>query len=159
MPLGKIIKIFGSTINNGTLCHSLYRAAELLRPAFEKLKLDYRNSLYRHADETGWKTDGASGYPWVFCTPETTVFNFSNTRSASVVRDVLGSGSLSGFLTVDIYNGYNQVKCRFQYCFAHLLRESIALEKEFPLSKPAARFSKDLSQLQRQCLSALSLGG
>ena len=147
IPLGKIIKIFGSSINNGTLCHSLYRAAELLRPAFENLKLDYRNSLYRHADETGWRTDGASCYAWFFCTPETTVFNFSDTRSANVVRNILGTDNLSGFLTVDRYNGYNQVRCNLQYCFAHLLREAIALEKEFPLSKPAIKFSKDLSHL------------
>jgi hypothetical protein len=34
-------------------------------------------------------------------------------------------------LVVDRYNGYNQVKCRIQYCYAHLLREMEDLRDEF----------------------------
>jgi hypothetical protein len=44
----------------------------------------------------------------------------------------LGTDPLTGYLVVDRYAGYNHVKCKIQYCYAHLLREVIQLEKEFP---------------------------
>jgi transposase len=44
----------------------------------------YRNSPVKHADETGWRTDGNNGYAWLFCTPEISIFRIRKTRSASV---------------------------------------------------------------------------
>lgn len=32
------------------------------------------------ADETGWRTDGHSGYAWLFCTPALSIFAFRETR-------------------------------------------------------------------------------
>jgi hypothetical protein len=92
----------------------------------------YRHSPVRHADETGWRTDGGNGYSWLFCTPTLSLFRFRSTRSASVVREVLGTRPLDGVLVVDRYAGYNQSPCDLQYCYSHLLRDLEDLEKEFP---------------------------
>jgi hypothetical protein len=68
------------------------------------LKEQYRLSPAKHADETGWRNDGQSGYAWLFCTPETSLFSFQNTRSASVPRSIFGNKLLPGVLVVDRYN-------------------------------------------------------
>ena len=52
-------------------------------------------------------------------------------RSASVVREVLGEKELDGVLVVDRYNGDNRVRCRIQYCYAHLMRDVEDLRDEF----------------------------
>lgn len=85
----------------------------------------------RHADETGWRTDGHNGYSWLFCTDRVSLCLYRQTRSASVVREVLGEKELDGVLVVDRYNGYNRVKCRIQYCYAHLMRDVEDLRDEF----------------------------
>lgn len=108
-----------------------HRFAELFKEGFEKLKEDYRLSPVKHADETGWRTDGANGYTWLFATPLMSIFLFGQSRSSSVAKSVLGETALPGVLVVDRYKGYNQSPCKIQYCYAHLLRKLKDIEKEF----------------------------
>jgi hypothetical protein len=106
----------------------------------------YRASPAKHADETGWRTDGHSGYAWIFCSSDTTLFEFRDTRSARVAKGVLGDQPLPGVLVVDRYGGYNQMPCDLQYCYAHLLRDVEKLDEEFSGgSTEVARFSAGLS--------------
>ena len=127
--LGQIAERF--SINYSTLSDSLKRVGKLLEPGLDKLKKDYRSSEIRHADETGWRTDGGNGYSWYFGSENVSLHLFRETRSAGVVREVLGTAELGGVLVVDRYSGYNRVPCRIQYCYAHLLREMKDLEQEF----------------------------
>lgn len=127
--LGQIAERF--SINYSTLAESLKRIGKLLEPSLERLKTDYRNAPVRHADETGWRTDGAGGYSWYFGSENVSLHLFRATRSASVAREVLGTAELGGVLVVDRYGGYNRVPCQIQYCYAHLLREMKDLEQEF----------------------------
>jgi transposase len=127
--LGQIAERFG--INYSTLAESLKRVGKLLEPSLERLKTDYRSSFVRHADETSWRTDGGNGYSWYFGSENVSLHLFRETRSASVVREVLGMAELGGVLVVDRYGGYNRVPCEIQYCYAHLLREMKDLEQEF----------------------------
>ncbi len=127
--LGQIAERF--SINYSTLADSLKRIGKLLEPGLERLTTDYRQSLVRHADETGWRTDGGNGYSWYFGSENVSLHLFRETRSASVVSEVLGTAKLNGVLVVDRYGGYNRVSCDIQYCCAHLLREMKDLEQEF----------------------------
>lgn len=119
-------------IGNGALHGALHQLAERLAPACEQLRQDYREAPVKHADETGWRTDGCNGYAWLFCTETISLFRFRQTRSGQVVQEVLGENPLRGVLVVDRYHGYNRAPCQLQYCYAHLLREVQDLEKEFP---------------------------
>jgi transposase len=119
-------------IGSGTLHGALHQLAERLAPACESLRDEYRAAPVRHADETGWRTDGCNGYAWLFCTQKISLFRFRQTRSGEIAQEVLGEQPLSGVLVVDRYNGYNRAPCQLQYCYAHLLREVQDLEKEFP---------------------------
>ncbi len=96
------------------------------------LKEQYQLSAVKHADETGWRNDGQSGYAWLFCSPETSLFPFQNTRSASLPRGIFGEKLLPGVLVVDRYNAYNKAPVSIQYCYTHLLRDVEKLAKDFP---------------------------
>lgn len=119
-------------VGNGALQGALHQLAERLEPACEQVRADYRQAPVKHADETGWRTDGCNGYAWLFCSAQISLFRFRQTRSGQVAQDVLGDKPLAGVLVVDRYQGYNCAPCSLQYCYAHLLREVQDLEKEFP---------------------------
>jgi len=129
VPLSSLTRRFG--LNLGTILEALHRLGRTFQPALKQLKAEYRQAEVRHADETTWRTDGENGYSWLFCTDRVSLCLYRQTRSASVVREVLGEKELCGVLVVDRYNVYNQVKCRIQYCHAHLLRELESLRDEF----------------------------
>lgn len=129
VPLSSLSRRFG--LNLGTILEALHRLGRTFQPALKQLKEEYRQAPVRHADETSWRTDGQNGYSWLFCTDRVSLCLYRQTRSASVVKEVLGEKELGGVLVVDRYNGYNQVKCRIQYCYAHLLREVENLRDEF----------------------------
>lgn len=129
LPLSSVARRFD--LNIGTVIEALHRLGHLFSPALKQLKEEYRQAPVRHADETGWRTDGQNGYSWLFCTDRLSLCLYRQTRSASVVREVLGEKELSGVLVVDRYQGYNRVKCRIQYCYAHLLRDVEDLRDEF----------------------------
>lgn len=140
--LGQISERFG--VNYSTLSDSLKRVGKMLEPCLEKLKSDYRKAKVRHADETGWRTDGASGYSWYFGSKDVSLFLFRATRSASIPNEVFGKERLTGVLVVDRYAGYNRVPCKIQYCYAHLLRDIKDLESEFEGCEEVKNYTREM---------------
>ena len=140
--LGQISERFG--VNYATLSEALKRVGKYLEPSLERLKTDYRKAEIRHADETTWRTDGESGYSWYFGSQEVSLYLFRNTRSGSVVREVIGTQQLNGVLVVDRYGGYNRVPCRIQYCYAHLLRAIKDLETEFEANLEVKNYTREM---------------
>lgn len=119
-------------VGNGALQGALHHLAKRLETAGEGLLQEYRRAPVRHADETGWRTDGCNGYAWLFCTKAISLFRFRQTRSGQVAQEALGEPPLPGVLVVDRYAGYNRAPCPLQYCYSHLLREVQDLQKDFP---------------------------
>jgi hypothetical protein len=134
-------------VGYGSLVDALHQLARRLEPVIPKLVDAYRRAPVRHADETGWRTDGGNGYAWLFCTPRLSLYRFRSTRCASVPKEVLGKRRLRGVLVVDRYAGYNQSPCAIQYCYAHLLRDLEDLEKEFPDQPEVCGFVQTVSPL------------
>jgi len=148
-------------VGQGSFWAALHQLARRLATVPQRLLLEYRRALVKHADETGWRTDGHNGYAWLFCTARISLYRFRQSRSASVAQEVFGTKRLPGTLVVDRYNGYNQTPCSIQYCYAHLLREVQDLGKEFPeageVSEFVGRFAPLLAEamkLRGQELSA-----
>jgi transposase len=163
VTLGRLSASLGLT--QGSLWGALHQLARRLASVPEQLLLEYRRAPVKHADETGWRTDGHNGYAWLFCTERVSLFRFRQSRSASVAKEVLGTKRLAGVLVVDRYNGYNQAPCLIQYCYAHLLREVQDLGKEFPevgeVLQFVARFAPllaDAMKLRAQELTAAEFG-
>jgi transposase len=147
IPLKRIEEMWGDKVVEGTLIKIFHRLGDLWKPALDPLKIEYRQSPVKHADETGWRTDGHGGYSWIFCAEDLTLFEFRDTRSARVAVDVLGTEKIPGVLVVDRYGGYNKVPCSIQYCYAHLLRNLKDLGEEFPENKEMQFFVSALAPL------------
>ncbi len=131
ITIGKVLGIFGENVSFGGLMESFHRLAGLASSARELLINEYRLAKVKHADETGWRNDGRSGWAWLFATPDLSIFEFRDNRSARVPKEIFGEAKLSGVLVVDRYGAYNQVPVNIQYCYAHLLRDVTKLEEEF----------------------------
>jgi len=150
IPMGRICEM--TDIPLGSLVVLFHRLSGYFAPVMDLLKEQYRLSPVKHADETGWRNDGQSGYAWLFCNPETSLFSFQNTRSASVPRSIFGEKKLPGVLVVDRYNAYNKAPVQIQYCYAHLLRDVEKLEKDFPDSPEVKSFVSLLAPLLSQAM-------
>jgi transposase len=150
--LGQIEKQTG--IGYSSLVEAMHQLANRLKNVPNVLIQAYRKAPVKHADETGWRTDGQNGYSWLFCTPDISVFRFRQSRAARVAKEVFGGEALPGVLVVDRYNGYNQTPCSIQYCYAHLLRDVRDLEKDFPENAEVKSF---VEALVPQLANAISL--
>lgn len=144
-------------INESSLIDAMHHLAELFKEVPQKLIAEYRQAPVKQADETGWPNDGRNGYAWIFVTRDITIFRFRLTRSASVVREVLGEEALPGALIVDRYSAYNKVRCIIQYCYAHLLRLVKDLGKEFPAHQEVQDFVNAAAPLLAQAMQLRTL--
>jgi len=148
--IGEVSKRMG--INEGALFNAFHYYADLLMPTVDQLIEAYRMSALKHADETGWKCNGANGYAWLFTTTQIAIYCFAHTRSQFVPDKIFGGNQLPGILCVDRYAGYNHVKCLIQYCYAHLKRDVDDLEKEFPQESEVITFVRAFSPLLAQAM-------
>ncbi len=136
--LGRLQRQLG--VGTGALVGALHALARHLQPVIPRLVREYRAAFVKHADETGWRTDGRGGYAWLFCTPLVSLFRFRASRAAKVAREVFGARRLPGTLVVDRYGAYNQAPCALQYCYAHLSRDIEDLQKDAPEDPEVVRF-------------------
>jgi transposase len=150
IPMGRLCDQLG--IGLGAVFDILHRMAALFRGVMGKLVEDYRQAPVRHADETGWRTDGRSGYAWLFASATVSLFLFRATRSAQIPKEVLGTSALGGVLVVDRYNAYNRAPCALQYCYAHLMRDVEDLAKEFPGETEVTAFTSTLIPLLAEAM-------
>lgn len=149
IPLGKVVAPLG--LNIGTVIGTMHRLATIFEGVMPGLTEEYRKSPVKHADETGWRNDGHSGYAWVFCTKEVALFLCRGTRSAIVPREVFGEGKIPGVLVVDRYRGYNCIRIKKQYCLEHLKREAQEVQKEFSVDE-VQRFCEPFLLLIRESI-------
>jgi len=152
IPAGKIVKMFGKLVTEG----GLFKVFDKLGKMFEKTKeaiiREYRKEQIKHADETGWRTDGQNGYAWIFCSEKTSIFEFRNSRSGKIASEILGKGRLLGTLCVDRYQGYNRLDIEMQYCYSHLLREVEDLGEEFSDNDEVQSFVNTLSDFLSEAI-------
>lgn len=144
-PLGRISERLGLKV--GSLIGMAHRVAGLFQGVVKHLSDEYRRSPVRHADETGWRTDGQNGYAWLFSTASLSIFLFRRTRSSSVAKEILGTHPLNGVLVVDRYHAYNRAPVALQYCYVHLLRETQDLGSEFPDDTEVQAFTSAFAPL------------
>jgi transposase len=154
ITMGRITEMTG--ISLGTLIHLFHRLARYFGPLMDAMTQAYRQNPVKHADETGWRNDGQSGYAWLFCTAALSIFLFKNTRSSSVPKGVFGNDELPGVLVVDRYNGYSKAPCKIQYCYAHLLRDVEKLAKDCPDNQEVIRFTGTLIPLLAEAMHLAS---
>jgi transposase len=98
----------------------------LARPYEEMVQaLPQQNTL--NIDETSHPENGKLLWNWVFRAPDFTCFSIEDSRSAQVLRDLLGT-ECEATQGSDYYSSYrafmNQAPVTVQFCLAHLIREA-----------------------------------
>jgi transposase len=135
-------------IGGGALFGKFHELARILEPARDKLLEQYRSSPVKHADETGWRNDGANGYTWFFGASGISLFECRDTRAGRVAAEVFGPcEGHAGTLVADRYGAYNTFAGKIQHCYEHLKRDTLKLAHENPGDAECASFSKSFSAL------------
>lgn len=152
IPLGRIVEIMGEDISTANLHAIFQRLACIWKPAVVRLIKQYRKEPVKHADETGWRSDGNNGYVWLFCSRNTSIFRFEDNRSSRVRQIILGRRRLPGVLVMDRYGVYNKSPCSLQYCYAHLLRLVEDTGAQFADNQEVQYFVATLAPLLAQAM-------
>ena len=123
----------------GAIVSAIHRTAQRAQPAVAAILDRIRASPVVHANETGWRQSGATGYVWTFSTPTERYF-LRRGRGKTVVDQAL-SDALSGVLVSDCYAAYHHYDGPKQRCWAHLLRDIHDQRTLYPDAAPLARWA------------------
>ena len=123
----------------GAIVRAIHQVARQAQPAVDRILERIRGSPVVHADETGWREDGANGYAWTFSTPTERYF-LRRGRHKEVVDEVLDE-SFSGVLVSDFYAAYHHYPGLKQRCWVHLLRDIHDLKILHPKDRQLARWA------------------
>ena len=140
----------------GAISDALQSVARQGQSAVAEMLERIRGSPVVHADETGWREDGANGYVWTFSTPTDRYF-VRRGRGKAVVDEVLGE-SFSGVLVSDFYAAYNHYPGLKQRCWVHLLRDIRELEALYPEDTGLSRWAQAVRRLYDKAKSAAAAG-
>lgn len=158
IPLGRVVEILGQSVSTSNLHDIFRRLSRIWQPAVDHLITQYRKEPVKHADETGWRSDGDNGYAWLFCSSDISIFRFEDNRSSRVRQAILGSRRLPGVLVTDRYGVYNKSPCHLQYCYAHILRMVEDTGEQFADDKEVQCFIATLAPLLAQAMHLRGLG-
>ena len=129
----------------GAIVRVTHGVAQRAQPVLAQVLDRIRASPVVHADETGWRQDGANGYVWTFSTPTERYF-LRRGRNKEVVDEALGE-SFNGVLVSDFYAAYNHYPGLKQRCWAHLLRDIHDLRSLYPKDQKLARWAAEVHRL------------
>lgn len=129
----------------GGIVQVLHRVARQAQGAVAQVLDRVRASRVVHADETGWRQDGANGYVWTFSTSTERYF-LRRGRGKAVVDEVLDE-SFGGVLVSDFYAAYHHYPGLKQRCWAHLLRDIHDLKSLHPQDAGLAWWAQSVHRL------------
>ena len=113
------------------LTQGLDSIADRLKPIYDGMISDVRESPYSHVDETGCRVNGYNWWTWVFRTQDKIVYHTAPSRGSQVPKSIL-SEDYDGVLVCDNYSAYNPLECRKQTCWVHLIRKAREYAEDFP---------------------------
>jgi transposase len=114
-------------VTGSGLYQAVMRVAAAAEPTYSQLAEALRAALAVYVDETGWRIGLASAWLWVFCTPDTVLFDIRTRKGARghrTVIDTLGK-HFAGVLASDGFPAYDADALDHwlkQKCLAHLLK-------------------------------------
>lgn len=130
--------LYGLHLSVGAITAAADRVAQAGQEEYRAIRERIRGSPVVHADETGWRQNGANGSVWSFSTPTDRYF-IRRTRHKAVVDEVLGP-DFSGVLCCDFYGAYHHYPGLKQRCWVHLLRDSHDLTVAYPNNRGLRRW-------------------
>jgi hypothetical protein len=122
-----------------------------LEPWYDNIGRAIRNSAVLNADETGWRINGKTIWPWCFASKILCLHVIDRSRGSPVAKKVFGE-IFRGILICDFWGAYNKlVALGWQRCFCHLFTELANTDKRNESDKWTA-FRKKLTRLPRDAV-------
>ena len=158
MTVGTIARRTG--MNASTLLKEDALVADILRPCMPRLRREYLGADVKHADETDWPCNGAhKQYAYGFFAKDVALYRFRKTRAGSVPAAVFGDREPRGVLVTDRYTGYDKPwRGDRQYCFAHILRKLLQLQRKDPDNPEYKAFVPQMAELLAAAMTLRSKG-
>ncbi len=150
--------LHGLAVSVGEFVEVLHRLEELARPHVDAIKQQARSRSVVHADETGWREDGRTGYVWSLSTQQgERYFEYHHSRAGAVATALVGE-EFKGVLVSDFYGGYNDLACAHQRCWVHLLRDLHELKEAWPHEDAIQSWIAEVDGLYRRGMSQQGSG-
>jgi transposase len=119
--------LFGLPISDGSVVALQTTVSDALLAPYAAVQTSMQAAAVANVDETGWKEAGARRWLWVVVTTSVTLFRVAGGRGAGVLRGLLGA-DFRGIVTSDRLKTYRCLDVdRRQLCWAHLIRNLLAL--------------------------------
>jgi hypothetical protein len=112
---------FRERISEGVIVDFLENFARYYAETDDLCRQALLRSPFIHVDETKINIQGTDHYVWVFTDGVHVLFRLTQTREATIVRELLAG--YDGVLISDFYGGYDAMTCRQQKCLVHLIRD------------------------------------
>jgi transposase len=98
-----------------------------IAPVYTALQTTIQQQAQINMDETGWKEAGKRRWLWVAVSPLATLFHVATSRGGKVISRLVGP-TFAGIVTSDRLKSYRALAVdRRQICWAHLIRNLLAL--------------------------------
>ena len=152
MSIGQILNVLlhhlSSKLSGGALAGMWQRAAEILSAWYEQIAREALLSATLHADETGWRVNGATHWLWCFANGRVCHYVIDRSRGSPALRKFFAE-AFQGTLVTDFWPAYDSVWAGDrQRCLAHLLRELDTVDERNGSAEWKA-FAKKLRRLLR----------
>jgi len=135
-------------LSAGGLISMWHRLGEALTPWYEQIAEAARASAVLNADQTGWRVNGKSHWPWCFASKGACYYQIDRSRGGPALEKFF-LDAFDGVLVHDFWAAYDPVLAGdHPCCLAHLLRE---LQKVDLINDAVAwkAFAKKLRRLIR----------
>ena len=139
IPSNKITSLlktlYDLKISDGEVYVILKQLSKAFGSYHDELVKKIKEALVKNIDETSWRINGKNYWLWIFINKEVALFVIRKKRSSEVPKEILGNQE--GKTTVsDRLEAYSQLAKDSgsvqQICWAHLLRNSKDLAKNYP---------------------------
>ena len=115
--------LYGLTISRGALVNVVKRAQAHLKQGADAIHRQLKQSPVIGSDETGARVDGVKYWHWVFQTPELAYHIIRPSRSAQVMRDVMGEVHPEVWVSDVLSSQMCHPASEYQICLAHQVRD------------------------------------
>lgn len=147
------LKAFNLKVSSSSIDGFMDSLKEEAEHIYDELLASLKESPFIHADETGWKIDGANHWLWKFSNKSICASHIDKGRGQKVVEDVLGK-DYSGVLISDFLSAYNKIKTKAkQRCLAHLFRDLGKVVKYWHDDKEVLRYCRRLGKMLKDAIS------
>ena len=126
--LAVINEVFSIPMSLGGLSNCEAKVAEVAKQPYNEVSEYVREQKTAHADETGWpRGNNIKGWLWAMCCSTAAFFVVHANRNRQASRTLIGS--FTGTLVSDRYNSYKFYTLIRQICWAHLIRDFVAISE------------------------------